>query len=224
MRSLGPRLDAVVALLEPCRLLADVGTDHGLVPIAAVALGIAERAIAADLREAPLALARQNVERAKVGERVAIVRGDGLAALAAHAVDAVVMAGLSGATMAQWCEAAPGVLAGVGQIVAQPNTFAEDLRTWARLHGFWLVDERMLEDAGRSFVVLRLVPGQGPDPAYARAGWSAPDLARVGPLLLARRDPVAQRWYRAQADRLERLAAHSPELARELETWRAALV
>lgn len=63
-RRLSERLEAVVAALAPCELLADVGTDHGLVPIAAVVRGIAVRAIAADLRVAPLAGAQRTIERA----------------------------------------------------------------------------------------------------------------------------------------------------------------
>ena len=47
---LSPRLDAILEGLSPCALLADIGTDHGLVPIAAVVRGIAQRAMATDLR------------------------------------------------------------------------------------------------------------------------------------------------------------------------------
>jgi hypothetical protein len=63
----------------------------------------------------------------------------------------------------------------------------------------------MLEHRGRFFVVCVFAPGIGPDPAYAVPGFDTAALVRLGPLLLARRDPVALRWYRAQRERLERL-------------------
>ena len=55
MTPLSVRLEAVLQLLRPCAVLADVGTDHGLLPVAAVQRGLAERAIAADLRGGPAA-------------------------------------------------------------------------------------------------------------------------------------------------------------------------
>ena len=132
MPRLSARLEAVVQLLQPCRTLADVGTDHGLVPVAAVLRGIAAHAIAADLREAPLRSARRNIERARVGERVAIVQGDGLLALQGRAVDAVTIAGVSGQLMVRLVEAASQVLASVAQLVVQPNSDAPVVRAWAR--------------------------------------------------------------------------------------------
>lgn len=216
------RLEAVLEALDPCALLADIGTDHGRVPIAAVARGIARRAIAADLRAEPLALARRHIEKAGASDRVTLVQGDGLRALGDAPVDAVVLAGMSGTLMARLCDEAPAVLARVRQVVAQPNTGADDLRAWARAHGLWLTCEHMVESRARSFVVCTFAPGAGADPAYTLPGFDAEALVRLGPLLLARRDPVALRWYRAQVARLERLP-RTPALDAELATWRAAI-
>ncbi|MFO0575750.1 MAG: class I SAM-dependent methyltransferase [Polyangia bacterium] len=217
---LSPRLDAVLEGLGPCALLADIGTDHGLVPIAAVVRGTAQRAIATDLRAEPLAVARRHVERAGVGDRVTLVLGDGLSALGDAPVDAVVLAGMSGTLMARLCEAGRPVLARVQQLVAQPNTGAADLRSWARASGWWLTSERMLEQRGRFFVVCTFSPGAGPDPAYTMPGFDAAALTRIGPLLLSRRDSVALRWYRAQRERLEQLPS-TRERDADLAIWRA---
>ncbi|MCX5746296.1 MAG: class I SAM-dependent methyltransferase [Proteobacteria bacterium] len=223
MSRLSARLEAVVQLVSPCRTLADVGTDHGLVPIAVVLRGVATHAIAADLREAPLAVARRNLARARVGKRVTIVQGDGLIALRGRAVEAVTMAGISGQLMVRLLEAAPDVLAGLTQLVLQPNSEPAVVRAWARGHGWHLRDERMVEGDGRFFVVCAFVPGVGEDPAYAVAGWTDAALARIGPWLLARRDPIAARWCRAQHDRVRALVVDgAPGLAAELATWQAA--
>lgn len=216
-RQLSPRLEAVLAAVLPCKLLADVGTDHGLVPIAAVQRGLAVRAIAADLRAAPLALAQRNVERAGLEDRVSILRGDGLHAL--PRVDCVVLAGMSGTLMARICGAGAAALAGAQRIVAQPNTCIQELREWAIEHAWHLQDERVVEDAGRFFTVCVL--GRVDTHAYAVPGWSRADLLRVGPLLLARRDPTALRHYRMHHARIGGLPT-SPQLAAELAMWAAA--
>ena len=222
MAGLSARFEAILQLVQPCALLADVCSDHGLVPIAAVQRGLAAHAIAADLREAPLRAALQNITAFGVAERVTIVQGDGLVPLAGRGIDAVVLAGVSASLMVRLCAAAPEVLADVGQLVVQPNSDAPALRAWARAHGWHLRDERMVEVGGRFFVVCALVPGVGDDPAYTLPGWPAIALTTIGPRLIARRDPVARRWCAAQVARLAGLVGGARRLAPELAMWHAA--
>ncbi len=223
MIALSARLEAILGLLRPCALLADVCTDHALLPVAAVLRGLAAKAIAADLRAAPLRVAGRTIERARVADRVERLQGDGVAALAGRPVDALVMAGVSGELMIQLCEAAPGVLARVEQLILQANSDAGAVRAWALGHGWHLREETMVAENGRYFVVCAFAPGQGPDPAYALAGWTPEALCRLGPRLLARRDPVAGRWYEGQRDRVQALVTKGAgRLATELTEWQAA--
>jgi tRNA (adenine22-N1)-methyltransferase len=220
---LSARLETALELLSPCRVLIDVGTDHGLVPIAAVERDIAQRAIAADLRRAPLRLAQQNVTAAAVGERVALLRADGLSGLARRAVDAVIMAGMSGEQMVRLCSTSPHALEGVAQLVLQPNSDAAVVRSWARTHGWHLHDERMVYERGQFFVLCAFRPGTGDDASYDVPAWSPSALCLVGPLLLARKDPTSRRFFEWQCGRLAALVEqHVHTLEPELAIWRAA--
>jgi tRNA (adenine22-N1)-methyltransferase len=213
----------VLGLLQPCALLADVGTDHALVPIAAVCRGVAERAIASDLREAPLSGARAQIERAGVADRVIALQGDGLVGVQQRGVDAVVIAGMSGDSMIRMFEAAPHVLANLGQLILQPNQNANKLRAWARRHGWHLQAEQMLEERGQFFVVCAFTPGTGDDPAYSVPGWTETALFEVGPHLLARQDPVALRWSERQRARVSHWVERGvTRLKPELDLWDAA--
>lgn len=198
----------MLAALEPCELLADVGTDHGYVPIAAVTRGLAAAAIAADLRAAPLSVARRHVERAGVQDRVRLVQSDGLRGLVHLPIDAVVLAGMSGTLIARLCGATP--MPSLRQLVAQANTGARDLRAWAHESGWHLQGEQLVEEGGRFFTVCAF--GRADRGAYAVPGWTLADLFHVGPLLLARRDPAALRYYQMQCARvadLPRAAEHA---------------
>jgi tRNA (adenine22-N1)-methyltransferase len=204
-------------------MLIDVGTDHGLVPIAAVQRDIAQRAIAADLRKAPLLLAQQNIAAAAVGQRVALLRADGLAGLARQAVDAVIMAGMSGEQMVRLCSASPHILQGVTQLLLQPNSDACVVRSWALAHGWHLRDERMVYERGQFFVLCAFRPGTGADPVYDVPGWSPSALGLVGPLLLVRRDPIGRRFFEWQCARLGALVDQQVHTLRpELAIWQAA--
>ena len=220
---LSRRLEGVLGLVQSCALLADVGTDHALLPVAAVCRGVATRAIAADLREAPLVGARALIERMGVIERVSAVREDGLAALEHRGIDAVVIAGMSGDSMLRILRAAPRVLARVGQLIIQPNQKVHELRAWALMNDWHLREERMVEERGQFFVACAFAHGVGEDPAYAISGWTEPALCTVGPRLLARRDAVALRWYERQRARVARWVSQDVDRLRpELDVWEAA--
>ncbi len=220
---LSARLDAILQSLLPCRLLADIGTDHARLPIAAVLRGVAANAIASDLREAPLRLAQRNIERAGLASRVTTLRGNGLSDLVGRGIDAIVLSGMSGELIARLCGATPAVLQSVEQLVLQPNTFAHAVRAWARGAGWHLRDERMVETGGRFFVVCAFSKGVGPDPAYVIEGWTEAALDVIGPLFLARRAPLVLRRCVAQRDRLRELIRDgAPTLVPELALWQAA--
>jgi tRNA (adenine22-N1)-methyltransferase len=202
---LSRRLECVLELVRPCVVLADVGTDHALLPVAAVRRGIAERAIAADLREAPLRGARANIDDSGVADRVRVVQGDGLSAVEDSGAQAVVMAGMSGDSMLRILAAAPQVLARLEQLILQPNQNVRPVRAWALRNGWHLRDERMLEERGQFFVVCAFARGPGEDPAYSVPGWTDAALCSIGPWLLARKDTVALRWFERQRTRVTRL-------------------
>lgn len=222
-QQLSRRLESVLELLHPCAVLADVGTDHALLPVAAVLRGLAGRAFAVDLREAPLAGARAHIEQAGLVGRVMAVRGDGLLAVPEGRPQAVVMAGMSADSMLRVLDAAPHVLQQVTQLIVQPNQNVERVRAWAKASGWHLQDERMLEERGQFFSVCSFLRARGEDPAYLVPGWTEAALCSVGPWLLARRDAVALRWAERQRARLSHWVERGvSRLTPELELWEAA--
>ena len=75
---LSPRLRMVADLVPAGARLADVGTDHAYLPAALILEGKIPSAIAADLRQGPLARARTTVREAGLTGRVAFRLCDGL--------------------------------------------------------------------------------------------------------------------------------------------------
>jgi len=220
---LSRRLDCVLELVPRCAVLADVGTDHAQLPVAAVCRGVAARAIAADVREAPLRGARAHVERSGVADRVLVVQGDGLLALRHLSVDTVVMAGMSGSSMLRMLEAAPDVLARLDHLTVQPNQNAEAIRAWALRSGWHLREERMLEERGQFFVACAFVRRAGDDPAYSVLGWTQAALCSIGPRLLTGKDTVALRWFERQRARVSHWVQHGVSRLRpELDVLEAA--
>lgn len=228
MLQLCPRLAAIAELVPAGLAVADIGTDHALLPSALVLRGQVPRALACDRAPGPLACARLTVARHGLGERVQLRLGEGLAALRAGEVDTVVIAGMGPGTML-------GVLAAdlehvhrLTRLVLQPNFGAETVRRWLAAHALALVDERLAEDRGRFYTVLAAEPGAD-DPAQLAAR-DAADWA-LGPFVLRRGGKTLPRWLHDELQRCEQAAAGlgrsdapDPDKVRALAGRRALLL
>ena len=85
MVRLSKRLQAVASLAGACVTLADVGTDHGYIPVYLVGCKRAERAIALDVNPGPLQRAKEHIRQYGMEGQVEARLSDGLAALAGAA-------------------------------------------------------------------------------------------------------------------------------------------
>ncbi len=187
-------------------MLADVCADHALVALAAVARGAATRAIAVELRRAPLKLAARNLALSRLADRVLLVRGSGLAPV--RAAEVVVIAGVGGDLAGQLLTAgAPGA----ARVVVQPNRHSREVRSWARAAGFHLVAERAVAEGEQLHLVLSFEKRDGADPAYGARPLEAELL--LGPLLLASGDVVTRLLLRRELQRLRALSARRPAFA-----------
>lgn len=93
---LSQRLLAVADLASAGHCLADVGTDHGYIPIYLMEKGNYERAIAMDVRKGPLLRAEENRKSHGFEDRMDLRLSDGVAALREGEADTVVIAGMGG--------------------------------------------------------------------------------------------------------------------------------
>ncbi|HEY8552663.1 MAG TPA: tRNA (adenine(22)-N(1))-methyltransferase TrmK, partial [Thermaerobacter sp.] len=117
-----------LAAVGRAAVLADVGTDHGYLPAAAILRGQARRAIATDRRRAPLEAARRVVRAAGIEDAVELRQGAGLEPLAPGEADAVVIAGLHGKTIAAILREGATRLVPGTRLVLQPTRGADALR------------------------------------------------------------------------------------------------
>ena len=148
------RLQAVAAFVRPGSRLADVGTDHALLPAALVAEGRCSHAIASDIRRGPVAAATRTVQEAGLTQEVEVRLGDGLSTVLPEEADDIVIAGMGGETIAAILEAAPWVQHPRYRLVLQPMTRAERLRRYLFETGFSIEQETVITDGRHCYTVL----------------------------------------------------------------------
>ena len=77
-------------------MLADIGTDHGYVPLIALERGICNKAIACDINKDPLDKARLNAILEGIGDELEFRLGGGFEPLKVSEANEVVIAGMGG--------------------------------------------------------------------------------------------------------------------------------
>ena len=168
---LTPRLQMTADLAPEGARLADVGTDHAYLPAALILEGKIPWAIAADLRQGPLDRARATVRECGLTGRVAFRLCDGLTGIQPGEVDAVVIAGMGGETIAAILSAAPWVRTGDVPLILQPMSSFPDLRGWLQGNGFAIQEERLAREGEMLYTALLVRAGEmeplSPDELWA---------------------------------------------------------
>jgi tRNA (adenine22-N1)-methyltransferase len=215
------RIQAILTLVQPCELLADIGTDHARVPVEAVRRGLARHALGVDLRSAPLAAAERRLRVLGQLDLVELVQSDGLTGIKERQVDCIVIAGMSAREMIRICEAEPALVGAAKQLIFQPNTEVTQLRKWAHEFGshhsfaLHLTDETTTIESGRFFSTLRFSPGKGRDPAYQRSSLTCDEAYLLGPILVERKCPETRDYFEYQRQRLAAIVGHGSGQHRE---------
>ncbi|MBQ3030151.1 MAG: SAM-dependent methyltransferase, partial [Agathobacter sp.] len=78
MIKLSKRMKAVSSMVTPGSILADIGTDHGYVPISLVQRKKIKKAIAMDVNKGPLKRAEEHIREAQLEEYIETRLSDGV--------------------------------------------------------------------------------------------------------------------------------------------------
>jgi tRNA (adenine22-N1)-methyltransferase len=192
--TLSPRLATVAEWILSGEPMADIGTDHGYLPVNLIQTGWVPRAIAADVLPGPLEAARAAVNAAGLADRIELRLGSGLSVVNPGEVASVSVCGMGGGLIAAILAAGP--LTGIQRLILQPMGGEERLRQWCAASGYAPIAERLVADGDRIYLVMAVEPGG--------FEWTEADLL-IGPLLRQGCDPLlhrylqemGQKWHRA---------------------------
>ncbi len=154
---LSQRLSSVASMVTAGNCLADVGTDHGYVPIYLYERKIIPHAIAMDVNRGPLERAKLHIAESGMSEAIETRLSDGLAALRAGEADTVLIAGMGGPLMIRILSSFPEVTASLKELVLQPQSEIESVRVWLYEQGYEIVEEHMVFEEGKYYPMFRAV-------------------------------------------------------------------
>ena len=127
---LSKRLQASVDFVTCHSKVADVGCDHAYASIYLVQNAIADFCIAMDVKEGPLAKAKENIEKYGCKDKVETRLSNGLAKLKIGEVDTILITGMGGVLIQQILKDAKEILVNSKELIVQPQSEQELVRKY----------------------------------------------------------------------------------------------
>ncbi len=157
---MSPRLEIIAGMIPNGMRVADIGTDHALLPISLVKRGVSPKVIATDLNEKPYQTALRQVQTANSQSQVEVRKGYGLEVLTPKEVDVIIIAGMGGNTIRTILEGNPETLVHIDKLVLQPMTDAYSLRVWLNQHGWIPVREELIKEDEKIYLIIVAEKGE----------------------------------------------------------------
>ncbi|MCI9380996.1 MAG: SAM-dependent methyltransferase [Dorea sp.] len=192
---LSKRLYAVAGLVTEGASVADVGTDHGYIPIYLIEQQIAVKAIALDVNGGPLERARMHIVGHGLKEKIETRMSDGLSALKPGEVDTMIAAGMGGGLIIRILEEGKEIVDTLKACVLQPQSEVWRVRKYLLDHHMDIIEEDMVEEEGKFYPMMRAVRAvRGEPPQYT--DWEY----IFGKCLLEKRHPVLERFLHRELE------------------------
>lgn len=162
---LSKRMRRLASLVTGGNRLADVGTDHGYIPIALVKEDKIPGAIAMDVNQGPLTRAGEHIRKFGLSTYIETRLCDGLTGLKPGEADTVLIAGMGGMLTVRILNEGGHCLNTVKELVLQPQSDIQEVRKWPGRHGFRIDLEDIVEEDGKYYPMFRAVRGSAEEGA-----------------------------------------------------------
>lgn len=157
MVKLSNRLLAVASFVTDGNILADIGTDHGYIPIFLVQEKRIPGAIAMDINAGPLERAKEHIDMYGLKDYIETRLSDGAAALLPGEADTVLVAGMGGGLVMHILEEGKEVCMQAKELILQPQSELEHVRAYLWSNGYVILEENMVLEDEKFYPMMRVV-------------------------------------------------------------------
>ena len=194
---LSKRLQTVAMAVTPGKRIADVGTDHGYIPIYLVKKGVCPKAYAMDVNKGPLARAEEHIKQEMLSDRIETRLSDGLLQLSPEETDTIIIAGMGGELICRILREASQFLSAGREFILQPQSEWFKVRHLLHDYGYHIEKEWFLKEDGKYYVVINSFPVPGERLEHYLDEFSY----TYGACLLRERNPVLLEYLRKEMEK-----------------------
>lgn len=153
------RLKAVAGFVGEGLVLADVGCDHGYIPIYLIQKKQIPKAIAMDVNQGPLLRAASHIQDWGLEAYIETRLSDGVKALEPGEAQSIVIAGMGGPLMEKIILEGEDVFAQAEELILQPQSEIGAFRKFLGEQGYCIEAENMVEEDGKYYPMMKVVHG-----------------------------------------------------------------
>ncbi|SFN10322.1 MULTISPECIES: tRNA (adenine(22)-N(1))-methyltransferase TrmK [unclassified Pseudomonas] len=199
-QTLSMRLERVAAHVPAGARLADIGSDHGYLPVALMRRGAITAAVAGEVAMTPFHAAERTVRDNELSARITVRLANGLAAIEPQdGITAISICGMGGETIRDILDSDKARLSGRERLILQPNGGEQPLRQWLMDNGYGILCEEILRE-NRFYYEIIVAERIGP------VQYTAEQLY-FGPLQMQARSPAfLGKWQRILREKHKTLA------------------
>jgi len=181
--------------------ILDVGCDHAFLDIYLVQQNQNIRAVASDIHEGPIAIAKENIQKYGLSDVIETRVGAGIQTIDKE-IDTIVISGMGGLNMIGILKYYPNLLKNVKWIILSPNNYPIEVREQISKLGFYLYDEDLVEE--RNFIYPVMVFQKGKK-YYPRKSFI------FSPILLEKKPPLFQKYLKDSKNQKEHICQVMPK-------------
>ncbi len=207
MMKLSKRMKAIAAMITPNGVLADVGTDHGYIPIYMAQQKQISKAIAMDINRGPLSKAQEHIKQYCLAQYIETRLSDGVDRLEPNEADTIVIAGMGGDLTIRILKQGESVCRLTKELILQPQSKISEVREFLRENNYKIVDEDMVYEDGKYYPIMRVIPVEK-DFFWDTIREEQKRVCDIyGPLLLKNGNPTLRRFLVCQHRQLTEILA-----------------
>lgn len=155
---LSKRLEHIARLVSKGNRLADIGTDHGWLPISLVLENKVPFALAMDLRKGPLLRANQHIQEYALESKINTRISDGIQNLEMGEIDTIVIAGMGGELMVRILKDGERMRTGIKEYILSPHSDWALVRKYLREEQYQIIKEDMVYEDGKYYIIIKALP------------------------------------------------------------------
>lgn len=152
--TLDKRLLSCAEFVRAGAVFADIGTDHGYLPLFLLREGRITRAYLSDVNRGPLSSAERNATEEGLSDKCEFILTDGAAALCDKGITDYAICGMGGELITRIIGDAPHLFTEGTRLILQPMTKQECVRRFLVENGFSVITERFSFDSGKYYVTV----------------------------------------------------------------------
>lgn len=145
------RLETLVSYIDENKIVADIGTDHGITAIKVYEEKYPKKVIATDISKNSLQKLRDKLEHLKY--KIETIVTDGISEIKED-LDQIIISGMGGYLITNILEQGILVAKKAEKLILQPNNSQSYLRIWLHENGFEIIDESLCEDVDIIYNVI----------------------------------------------------------------------